>query len=218
MPTQDHTNAQFIIIYDTYCGWCYGAAPLFDSLVNSGANVEVLHRHLFQYQNALPLASGKGELIMQADARIAELSGQQFSQLYIDNVVMSSVEVLDSGYTAQAAALVHHSGARKEFALRKRLEEARYIGGISASDAEVVVEALMAEGVSKSDAARIGSPALQKRAAEISGRAQKLMMNVQARGIPTILRRDGEVLTALDHAPYYGSPENFIRQAMETIV
>ena len=140
-------DPKFIVIYDTYCGWCYGAAPIFDALVAAGAEVEALHLNLFRGPRAYRMAEGKGAQVLEADRRISALTGQPFSQKYIGNVVLSATEVLESSLTAQAAALVHGKGAKHEFALRARLEKARYVDGISASDRSAVVAALLAIGL-----------------------------------------------------------------------
>lgn len=198
---------KFIVVYDTYCGWCYGAAPIFDALVESGAEVEALHRHLFQGPLAYRMADGKGDLVIQADARISELTGQPFSQRYIDNVVLSETEILQSAYTAQAAALVHAKGAKTEFALRARLEKARYVDGVSAADRAAVIDALLAEGVPREEADRIDTPELAAKMEETTIRAREIMQAVGSRGVPTILKvRDGRY-EIVDHAAFYGKPE-----------
>lgn len=198
---------RFIVIYDTYCGWCYGAAPIFDALAASGAEIEPLHRHLFQGPRAYKMSAGKGEQVLKADARIADLTGQEFSQRYIDNVVLSDTQVLESKYTAQAAALVHDQGPLREFALRRRLETARYVDGVSASDRDAVVAALIAEGVAPEVAETIGTPELAAKAEETANRAAALMHAVGARGVPTILELRGDALLVVDHSAYLGRPE-----------
>lgn len=202
-------ETKIIIIYDTYCGWCYGAAPLFDALVATGAKVQALHRQLFQGPLAYRMSEGKGAAILIADARIEELTGQPFSDRYRANVVVSATEVLDSRYSAQAAALVHEQGVEKEFALRKRLEVARFVGGMSASDRDGVIAALIAEGVVREEAEKIGRPELAAKAADISRRAQDLMASVGARGVPTLLKVTGNHVTQIDHTAYYGRPDEF---------
>ncbi len=200
------SNEKFTIIYDTYCGWCYGAAPIFDALVDTGTNVEVLHRQLFQGPLAYRMSEGKGALVLKADARIQELTGQKFSQTYKQNVVLSDTEVLASHYTAQAAALVHEQGPRKEFALRQRLERARYIEGILASNRDAVITALLAEGVSANTAAQIGTQALADKADLVARKAENLMAQVGSQGVPTILRTEGGLITQIDHSAFYGRP------------
>ncbi len=199
---------KLIIIYDTYCGWCYGAAPIFDALVDADVELEVLHRHLFQGMHSYKLADGKGELILKADATIASLTGQVFSQKYIDNVVLSKHEVLFSSYSAQAAALMHGRGVEAEFAIRRRLESARYIDGVSAMDRGAVVEALKKEGVTSLQAERIGTPELVKRADEIASRALYLMRLVGSKGVPTLIKVKGNSLELLDHTSCYGNLGN----------
>ncbi|MEM9279766.1 MAG: DsbA family protein [Pseudomonadota bacterium] len=201
------SDTKFLIIYDTYCGWCYGAAPVFDALVASGANVEVLHRHLFQGPLAVRMADGKGAHVLKADARIGELTGQEFSKKYTENVVLSDTEILESGYTAQAAALVHDQGPEKEFAIRNRLETARYIDGVSASNREAVVSALIAEGIPEEDAQKIGTPELAEKAKELSEKAEAAMMTVGAYGVPTVIKVEGDKFTQVDHSAFYGQPE-----------
>jgi len=215
------SQAKYIIIYDTYCGWCYGAAPIFDALVESGADVEVLHRHLFQGRLAYVMSEGKGDQVIQADARIAELTGQTFSQTYIDNVVLSKTEVLKSAYTAQAAALVHGQGAELEFAVRHRIETARFVEGKSAANRDAIVAALIAEGVDAKDAQRIDTPELAEQAERLSQRAEELMTSVGSHGVPTILKVVGDTLELIDHTLFYGRPNDiaaFVEQSQAALV
>lgn len=199
-------DQDFVVIYDTYCGWCYGAAPVIDALVATGAKVEAVHRHLFQGPQAYRMADGRGAKVLQADARIAALTGQVFSQRYIDQVVLSDTEVLASAFTAQAAALVHDQGAAAEFALSWRLQQARYVDGVSAADRDAMVAALVAEGVPIADAEKVGSPELAARAQTTSERAQQLMRAVGASGVPTVLRVRDDGYEVVDHAAFYGRP------------
>jgi len=200
------TADRFIIIYDTYCGWCYGAAPMFDALVESGVEVEVLHRNLFRDLNRPRLSDGKGAAIIESDAKIAALTGRHFSQSYIDGVVLSQSEVLDSTYTAHAAALVHELGVEREFSLRKRLENNRFTQGISAQDRDSVVNALLDEGLSENSACRVGSEDLAKVADATASRASQLMSQVGSTSVPTILRVSDGTLEVIDHSAYYGNP------------
>jgi len=201
---------EFIIIYDTYCGWCYGAAPFFDALVASGATVQALHRHLFQGPRVMRMDDGNREHVLKADAQIASLTGQVFSRAYMDNVVLSKTEILESKYSAHAAALVHDQGVEKEFLLRARLERARYVNGVSAQNRESVVDTLIGLGIAPEQANRVGSAGLAAKANAIAQRATDLMDTVGARGVPAVLRasEDGPIgYELIDHTIYYGSPE-----------
>lgn len=204
------SNTKLIVIYDTYCGWCYGAAPIFDALADADIEIEALHRHLFQGEMAYKMSEGKGDLVMQADAQIAQLTGQKFSPTYVANVVMSKTEILESSYSAQAAALVHDLGIKTEFAVRRRLEKARFIEGISASNREAVVSALVAEGLERDLAETIGSTDLVEQAAKTSQRAASIMAEVGSNGVPTILKVVNDHYERVDHAAFYGKPTDII--------
>lgn len=200
-------SKKFTIIYDTYCGWCYGAAPVFDALVATGAEVELLHRHLFQGTNAVKMSEGKGAYILNADARISALTGQEFSKAYAENVVLSGTEILDSGFAAQAAALVHHEGPEREFEVRHKLEILRYVDGVSAQDRETVIAALIELGVAPPEANRIGTQELAALAEKTSRHAAELMQRVGAQGVPTIIAHDDDGLAVVNHSAFYGRPE-----------
>lgn len=200
-------ETKFIIIYDTYCGWCYGAAPVFDSLVNTGANIEILHRHLFQGVNAPRMKEGKGDYVLKMDAHIADLTGQVFSQAYTDNVVLSKTEILDSSYSALAAALVHDKGANKEFSLRKRIEKQRFIDGTSAQDKKAVIQALVDEDIEPEIAKQFDSKQNVAKAHTLSQRAIELMEQVNSTSVPTIIKVKGDNVEKINHSQFYGQPE-----------
>ena len=197
------TGDKFIIIYDSFCGWCFAASPVFDALVESGAKVEMYHRHLFQGANEVHMGAGMGAQIMQMIPRIEDLSGQTFGEAFKTNIAMSPTEVVESGLSAQAAALVHGQGAEKENALRGRIETLHFQRGMSALDRDTIVAAAIAEGVAPEQAARIGTPELAAEAAALAAKADELMTTVGARGVPTVLRvRNGQV-SAFDHHAYF---------------
>lgn len=205
--TTQQTDEKIVVIYDTYCGWCYGAGPVFDALVDSDANVEVLHRHLFEGDAAPKMSEGKGAQILQLIPQVEGLTGQKFSDAFKTNVAGSDTEVLRSGLSAQAAALVHAQGAEKEFAVRKRLETLHFGEGLSSTDRAAIIEALIAEGVAPEEADKIGTPELEAQAAEYSAEAKALMAAVGSRGVPTVLKVKGDTITPINHQAFYGRPE-----------
>ncbi|WP_299733811.1 DsbA family protein [uncultured Tateyamaria sp.] len=201
------SNEKLVVIYDTFCGWCYGAAPVFDALIDTDAEVEVLHRHLFQAPYAPKMSDGKGAQILQTTPHVEALTGQVFSDAFKDNIARSETEILESGLSAQAAALVHDQGPEKEFALRHRLETLHFGEGMSSADRQSIVDALIAEGVSPEQAERLGTPELEAEAAALSERAQSLMAAVGSRGVPTVLKISGDHVSKVDHQAFYGRPE-----------
>lgn len=194
--------ARFIYIYDTYCGWCYGAAPVIGALIDSGADVSVMHRQLFQGANAHRMGDGFGRMALSYDRRIQQLTGQKFSDAYVQAVLGDPDEVLDSSLTAQAAALVHDQGAKAEMALMHQLQKARYIGGKSASDVRAVRGALSEFNVSAPLARGI------EEATRISAEAAFLQARHGAQGVPTLLQQLNGKTTPINLSNYFGNPED----------
>jgi len=210
------SDEKITIIYDTYCGWCHGASEVFDTIEASGAEVEVLHRHLFEGDYRPKMSEGKGEQIVEhLIPQIEQLTGQQFTQAYKDNIAGSPTEVLASAYSAQAAALVHDQGADREFAIRRRLENLHFGQGVSSTDRAAIVAALIEEGVAPQEAKKLGTPELEARAEVIADRAKALMAAAGSRGVPTVLQGSGDAMRLVDHQSYYGRASD-IREITRT--
>lgn len=202
------SDEKITIIYDTYCGWCHGAADVFDTIEASGAEVEVLHRHLFEGDYRPKMSDGKGEQIVEhLIPRIEALTGQTFTQAYKDKIAMSPTEELASGYSAQAAALVHEQGTKREFEIRRKLEDLHFGQGVSSTDRDAIVAALIEAGIAPVEAEKLGSPELEAKAEALADRAKALMAAVGSRGVPTVLKTSGSQVSVVDHQAYYGRAE-----------
>lgn len=193
--------SRFTYIYDTYCGWCYGAAPVIASLIDSGAQVDVLHRHLFQGPNAHRMGDGFGAMAEKYDARIAALSGQPFSETYVAKILRDPDAVLDSTLTAWAAALVHDQGAKAEMALSRALQTARFVDGARANDGHAVQDAVKRFGITQPLSAGA------EKADALSIAAQKLQQTYGASGVPALLHHTDHGTALVNIADYYKTPE-----------
>ncbi|AHD08831.1 DsbA family protein [Phaeobacter gallaeciensis] len=192
---------RFTYIYDTYCGWCYGAAPVINALIECGADVTVMHRHLFQGANAYRMGDGFGRMALEYDRRIERLTGQEFSPAYVQDIIRNPDEVLDSGLTAYAAALVHDQRAMAEMKLAQILQRARYVDGVSAGNSEAVRSALLEFGVNRPlDEGR-------NHARQISTNAANLQSRVGSQGVPTLVMQTDGGTTQVDVSTYYNFPE-----------
>ncbi|WP_282120652.1 DsbA family protein [Ruegeria atlantica] len=192
---------RFTYIYDTYCGWCHGAAPVINALVESGADVTVMHRHLFQGANAYRMGDGFARMALQYDRRVEQLTGQVFSDTYVQDILGNPDEVLDSSLTAYAAALVHDQGAGAEIKLANVLQRARYVDGISAGNGEAVRSALIEFSVNRSlDEGR-------SLARQISTDAANLQSRFGSQGVPTLVMQIDGRTTQVDVSTYYHFPE-----------
>lgn len=193
-------SPKFTYIYDTYCGWCRGAHPVIAALIESGAEVEMLHAHLFQGVNAHRMADGFGKVALAHDTRVAGLTGQDFDRRYIDSVLQSPTEVLDSTFTAWAAALVHNQGAHAEIKLARDLQNQRYIEGVSAQNRSAVETALARLGVTASleDGA--------KAAAQTAAKARQTLASLNLGGVPQLIVDENGQRRVISIADFYKSP------------
>jgi len=192
---------RFIYIYDTYCGWCYGAAPMISALIGSGADVTVMHRHLFQGANAHRMSDGFGRMALKHDRRIERLTGRKFSDAYVQDILGNPDEILDSSLTAQAASLVHDQGSKAEMKLAHALQRARYVDGISARNRQAISNVLAEFDVT------LPLDQGAERAAQISAEAASLQVRFGAQGVPVLLRQTGEGTTQIDMSTYYNLPD-----------
>ncbi|SIN67231.1 putative protein-disulfide isomerase [Parasphingorhabdus marina DSM 22363] len=193
-------SRRFTYIYDTFCGWCRGAHPTIAALIESGAEVEMLHLHLFQGAKAHRMADGFGTVALAHDKRVAGLSGQDFDQRYVDQVIQSPTEVLDSTFTAWAAGLVHDHGAATEIALAHNLQNQRYIDGVSAQNRSAVEAAIVRFGVSA--ALEEGA----ETAGQTAARARATLASLNLRGVPQLILEENGQRNALSIADFYKSP------------
>lgn len=201
---------QYTLIYDTYCGWCYGAAPLFQQLIEADVTVTALHRNLFQGGPQLKMSNGFGAQAEQIDRRIEQLTGQPFSQTYIDQILRSDSEELNSGLTARAAALIQPQGFADELSLAHRLQQARYVEGRSASDPEPVLSALQSllrVSMSREQIEHaLWTDATTSRMESTSQQAAAIQREAGVNGVPTLLRTRQGQTEVIPLQSFYQSP------------
>lgn len=210
MNTPNET-ADYTIVYDTLCGWSYGASNVLQAVIDSGATVRLLHRYLFEGDNALVLSEGKADQMAVADARISELTGQPFRAAYVKNVREATSEVLDSGMTADAASLVRDQGAAQEFALSRRLQERRFVDGVSGQNRDDVIAVLGEFGIDRAEADRIGGSELRAEAIAMSEQARAAMAEAGAVGVPALIAHHEDRDELIDIGRFYQRPTSVTR-------
>lgn len=199
---------RFTIIYDTYCGWCYGAAPVLEALVRTG-KAELYHRYLFQGPNAYRMGDGFGTQAAVIDARINALTGQPFGAAYKRNILQSEGEVLESGLSAQAAFLIHDRGPEVELKLAHALQHGYFVDGRSTQDAAFVAETLARFGLSSP---RLGAPDVIDAARARAAEAEQIARLAGSIGVPTVLRH-AETTEIITLSEFYNSPSDITHLA-----
>ncbi|MGB1237441.1 MAG: DsbA family protein [Pseudomonadales bacterium] len=200
----------FTLIYDTYCGWCYGAAPIFKALLDSGAQFNCYHLQLFHGANALPLDKASAARIASYDRRIAALTAQPFGEPYFKRVLGSEAQPIDSGLTARAAALSRDLGAAAELALAHRLQQERYVNGNAPDDIEVAIDALSTIGVCADRQQlhdQLTAAATFELAKQSAQNAQREMHSLGVSGVPCLIAHSGGYSKQVELTQYLGNPE-----------
>jgi putative protein-disulfide isomerase len=179
-----------IYLYDPLCGWCYGAMPAIHGLADlGGCIVEPVPSGLFAGTPDKRLDAETARHIELADARIAAMSGQRFSELYRRKVLGNPEMPFDSTPATQALTAVSLWNVRRELDALHALQRERFVAGRDISDRGVIAQALAAS--LGDDAAtweqRLAHPTIPGVTAKRVARAKKVMKSVGMHGVPALV-------------------------------
>jgi putative protein-disulfide isomerase len=201
-------------LYDPLCGWCYGATPAVSELAgNSNLTVNLLPTALFSGDRAAIVDDAFAATIWSIDQRIERITGQRFSDDYRLRVLGDRQQLLDSGPATLALTAVSLTAPARELEALKIIQRARYVNGDDVTSVATLA-ALLASLNLKEAAARIVRPDEDLLAANRARveRAQVLMREFGARGVPTLVAESGAKRWMLNHAAGYSSPRALVDQ------
>lgn len=179
-----------IYVYDPLCGWCYGAMPAIHSLADlEGCIVEPLPSGLFGGDADRRIDAAMVQHIEQADARIAAMSGQRFSDLYRRKVLANPDMPFDSTPATRALTAVSLWNVRRELDGLHALQRERFVAGRDISKPEVIAQALAASLGDDIEAwlTRIADPRAAIATEKRMARAHKVMKSVGVQGVPALV-------------------------------
>jgi len=201
-------------LFDPLCGWCYGAGPTVSgSLEVPGVRLELLPTGLFSGEGARPMDDAFAAYAWSNDQRIERLTGQRFSERYRDRILGDRQQLFDSGPATVALTAVSLTAPARELEVLKAIQHARYVDGSDVTSLTALADLLEALGL-KEAAARVAHPDADLLGANRArtGRAQALMREFGARGVPTLIVESGAKRSVLDHAAAYSNPQALISQ------
>jgi putative protein-disulfide isomerase len=176
-------------LFDPFCGWCYGAAPVIAQLRKAVGDdrIQGLPVGLFAGEYARPMGAEFRDYAWTNDQRIAAMTGQTFSQAYFDQVLSDFDTPLDSGPPTLAFAVAERLRQGSGLALLERMQRARFVEGRNLCSAETLLDlaAELGHDRAKFKAAfdgREGAAALETALAH----GEVMMRHLGLRGVPAV--------------------------------
>ncbi|WP_259782422.1 DsbA family protein [Aestuariispira ectoiniformans] len=187
------TDAMILYLFDPLCGWCYGAAPMLDKVVAQGVSVEAVPTGLFAGPGARPLDAGFADYAWSQDQRIAQISGQEFTKAYVENVLQAQGTSLDSSAATLGIVVAGLEEPTRRMVALKAIQRARYVEGRDIVTTEGVASVLADVGL-EAAADRLHAPdaATRMQYRELTAYGRSLFQGLNANGVPAlVVRQDG---------------------------
>jgi putative protein-disulfide isomerase len=198
-------NATLHYLYDPLCGWCYGAEPLADAAANVvGLTLRLRAGALWPQPTRLPEAMRR--YIQQADARIAQMSGQPFGTAYLNELLQDPSLVLDSRPVIAAVLAARSLDPTKTLPMLRGIQHAHYEHGRHVVEEATLIDIATSVGLDATAfAAALHGVPVDRHIAE----SREFMNNVGAQGFPTFVLQIGDDWFGVPHGRFAAAPAKF---------
>ncbi len=205
------TEATVTYLFDPLCGWCYGATPMLDRLAASGIALELLPTGLFSGAGARPMDAGFAAHAWDNDQRIERLSGQRFTQAYLDKVLNVRGTLLDSGAATLGIVAAGANDPNRRLSALKAIQHARYVDGRDIVTVDGVADVLTNAGMpDAAEMLKAPAEALMTAHRELVGRGRVLFQRLHANGVPSLAVIRNEAPRLIGANALFGSYDNLI--------
>jgi putative protein-disulfide isomerase len=194
-------------IFDPFCGWCYGAAPLVEAARNlPGVTISLHGGGMMAGAGRQRVTAELRSFVLKHDQRIAALSGQTFGENYRTGLLNDTSAVFDSEPPTTAILAAEQLGGQG-LDMLKRLQHAHFIEGQKIADRAVLHT--LGEDIG------LDPPEFQNAFASIEGEATRrhiaesrtLLGQVGGQGFPTFALVRDDRTTLLDFSRFLGRPD-----------
>lgn len=202
--------------FDPFCGWCYGSASALEGLAAKyPAQLRMMPSGLFF--DARPV-SAIADHAWRNDRRIMSLTGQQYTELYHQKVLLAPAGVFTSAPATLAMQMLGERDAKLEPAFLHAVQIARYVDGRDTAKVEEVAQVAVAvaarNGVDLT-AAQVSErlrddAALRQHTLERIGGAQARMDKLGIRGVPNLVVLVNGKPTTLNGDILYHGPDRLM--------
>ncbi|MCY0852564.1 DsbA family protein [Cupriavidus sp. D39] len=200
-------------IYDPFCGWCYGLAPLVSIADEMPGLTVVPHSGgMLTGEQAQLMSPEWRDFVRPHEERITALSGQKFGDAYQQGTQFDYGVKLDSG-PPTAAMVAAESIASAGLKMLKRLQTAYYVEGRHIAEREELVRIAVELGLNAEAFSTAYDQATQE-LGEHFEQTQAFLETVGGRGYPTLAIEQGGKVSRLHLGQYFGKPELF-RKALK---
>jgi putative protein-disulfide isomerase len=206
-------------IYDPFCGWCYGVAPLLTAAAELDRVKVIAHSGgMLTGTKAQVMSAEWRKFVRPHEERIVTLSGQTFGTEYTGKAQFDYTLVLDSG-PPSAAMIAAEEVAGAGVKMLKKLQVAYYVEGRPIATRNEVLrnaDEIGLDATKFAEAFDRASLNLDKHFAE----TRTLLEQLRGQGYPTLaIEKDG-VLRKLPPGQFFGKPDVFrevLRQELESV-
>jgi putative protein-disulfide isomerase len=199
-------------LFDPLCGWCYGAAPVLAQLASrDGFEVKLVPTGLFSGAGARRMDKSFAAYAWSNDQRIAQLSGQRFTEAYRGKVLGKSGGALDSGPATIALTAVALTSPSRQLEALRLIQEARYVAGRDVTYMQEIIEILNGSGL-EAAAGRLAAADEELLAAtrKRTEAARMEMRRFGAGGVPALIVGVGEGRRVLPASNLFGPVEDLV--------
>ncbi|HME52929.1 MAG TPA: hypothetical protein VKM55_11975 [Candidatus Lokiarchaeia archaeon] len=212
---------ELVYIFDTLCGWCYGATPALSrarDAFGDALGITLLHGGLFTGNNAHSMPDMR-PIALEHDKRIHELTGQPFSDAYIKNIVMNDDVVHDSTPTALAHHVVKQLAPEWLLDFLRAAQHARFVEGQDLTSWSAYVPIVKPFGISVKQFfdGFYNDDRIRTAMHEEFRLARDLMEQVVAEGFPAIVLKHDGAATLIPHGQFLVSPGKIVSRVKDIL-
>lgn len=200
------TDAVLHYVFDPFCGWCYGAASLVETVLKINGLKVALHGGGMMVGRARQQVTPQlRDYVLHHDQRIAQMSGQPFGEAYKSGLLRDTTAVFDSEPPTTAILAAEQLGSRG-LDMLKRIQHAHFIDGQKVADQAVLRSLAIDIGLAGAEferayASLAGAPTLE----HITD-SRSLLSQVGGQGFPTFALVHNQQVSVLDFGRYLGHP------------
>jgi putative protein-disulfide isomerase len=196
-------------IHDPLCGWCYAAEALTEAVSRHAIGRYGITLHAGGLFARTHLSDATRSHIRIADARIGELTGQVFSDAYLNGLLSDPSTIYDSAMPIRGILAAGEVSPGSDLPMLKALQRAHYRSGLRVVELPTIVSVAESIGLSMTAFTTALEMVTEAELTKHLESTHRLMREVGARGYPTFVAQIGTRFELIPHERFYGDAERF---------